>query len=68
MFIPRDVYALPRVEAMLSEEFPDEAVPPLTDLIRNTSLLINHGSPFTGKPGDVQPSPAQPSLTTQVTD
>ena len=33
---------------MVAEEFPDDSVPDLNDLIRNTSLLINHGSPFTG--------------------
>ena len=53
---------------MLSEEFPEDEVPPLTDLIRNTSLLLNHGSPFTGKADDIQLASPGSSLTVQVTD
>ena len=33
---------------MVEEEFPDDEVPDLNDLILNTSLVVNHGSPFTG--------------------
>ena len=44
----RDLYAMPKVHAMLETEFPDEEIPHLNDLIKTASLLINHGSPFLG--------------------
>jgi len=47
-FIVRDLYALPKAQAMLEEAFPDDQIPHIDDLIRNTALLINHGTPFLG--------------------
>ena len=39
---------MPRVQKFVEEEFPDEHVPPLSDLIKNTALQINHGILFMG--------------------
>jgi len=47
-FAVRDLYALPKVHSMLARVFPDEDIPHMNDLIKSTSLLINHGSPFLG--------------------
>merc|ERR1719369_604807 len=44
----RDLYALPKVHSMLARVFPNEEIPHLNDLIKTTSLVINHGSPFLG--------------------
>ena len=44
----RDLYTIPKVHAMLADVFPDEEIPHLNNLIKTTSLLINHGSPFLG--------------------
>ena len=40
--------AVPKIHAMLGEVFPGEEIPDLDDLITNSALFINHGTPFTG--------------------
>ena len=40
--------AVPKIHAMLGEVFPGEEIPDLDDLIKNSALFINHGTPFTG--------------------
>ena len=47
-FVVRDLIVVPRVEAMLSEVFPEEEIPSLHTLARAAALTINHGSPFLG--------------------
>ena len=47
-FVVRDLIVVPRVEAMLSEVFPEEEIPSLHTLARTAALTINHGSPFLG--------------------
>ena len=44
----RDWIALPRVQAFIQEEYPNDDVPDLNDLMRNTALQITHGTLFTG--------------------
>ena len=42
------MYALPKVQSFIEGEFPDEDVPDLNQLMKNTALLLNHGTMFTG--------------------
>ena len=40
--------AVAKIHAMLEEVFPGEEIPDLDDLMKNSALFINHGTPFTG--------------------
>ena len=44
----RDWIALPRVQAFIQEEYPDDDIPDLNTLMRNTALQITHSTLFTG--------------------
>ena len=44
----RDWIALPRVQAFIQEEYPDDDIPDLDTLMRNTALQITHSTLFTG--------------------
>lgn len=44
----RRYFILPKVEAMISEVFPNEPVPNLHEISQTAALAINHGSPFLG--------------------
>jgi len=48
VMLGRKYYALPRVADMIAEVYPQESALDLDDLSKNTALVINHGSPFTG--------------------
>jgi hypothetical protein len=43
-----DLYARPKIQAMVQEQFPGEDLPSLHDLSLTTALHINLGSPFMG--------------------
>ena len=43
----RKFYILPKVEAMLTQIFPNQTIPGLDELSKKTALTIHHGSPFT---------------------
>ena len=44
----RDWIALPRVHAFIQEEYPEDDIPDLNTLMRNTALQITHSTLFTG--------------------
>jgi len=48
MVLGREHFILPRLEEMLAEVYPDENIPKLSELEKNSALFINHGTPFTG--------------------
>ena len=46
--IVRQIYILPEAEKLLHEAFPEDEIPSLNELGKNSALFINHGTPFTG--------------------
>ena len=46
--IIRQVYSLPQAEKLLQEAFPQDVIPSLNELGKNSALFINLGTPFTG--------------------
>jgi len=43
-----NLFARPKIQAMVREQFPGEDVPGMADMSTNIALHINHGSPFVG--------------------
>jgi len=46
--VARKIYILPQAENLLSEVYKSDSIPSLDELSKNTALVINHGTPFTG--------------------
>merc|ERR550532_2474966 len=44
----RYFYIVPKTEAILRQNYPNDDIPGIDELSRNAALSINHGTPFTG--------------------